>query len=239
MDRLRPADGRDLLTRAVAPGACLWGLVAAFGLGLTGPLIGLSVTEETVNQSLADNRTSTWNLITLVWSHLGNTETVIGVCLIAAGLLLWRARDWRLAAVPLLAILLQAIIFATVSGLVDRPRPLVAKLDVSPPTTSYPSGHVGASTALYVAFALLALRIPHVLLRRLTVCCCLLVPLLVAFARLYRGMHHVSDVLAALLVGIGCAFLAHRWYQHRRRSIAPGATLHEQSAAGSGRAAAG
>lgn len=171
-----------------------------------------------MNDELAAHRTPGWNLVTLVWSHLGNTETVIGVCLVVAGVLLWRTRDWRFAAVPAIALLLQAIIFATVSNLVDRDRPSVAKLDVSPPTTSYPSGHTGASTALYVALALLALQIARTWLRRLVITVCLLVPLLVAFARLYRGMHHVTDVAAAGVVGLGCALLAHGWYRHRTRS---------------------
>ena len=177
----------------------------------------ISTAEEVVNDDLAAGRTPTWNHITLVWSYLGNTEVVIGVCLLVAGLLVWRTRDWRLAVVPAIAILLQSVIFATVSSLVDRERPLVPKLDISPPTTSYPSGHVGASTALYFAFALLALRIPYPWLRRLTIFLCLVVPLLVAFARLYRGMHHVTDVSAALVVGITCALLAHAWYQHRNQ----------------------
>lgn len=150
-----------------------------------------------MNDELAADRTPGWNLVTLVWSHLGNTETVIGVCLVVAGLLLRRTRDWRLAAAPAIAIALQAVIFATVSSLVGRDRPSVAKLDVSPPTTSYPSGHTGASTALHVAFALIALQVHRTWLRRLTVIACLLVPLLVAFARLYRGMHHVSDTTSA------------------------------------------
>ncbi|WP_106210631.1 phosphatase PAP2 family protein [Kineococcus rhizosphaerae] len=222
MDRIRPADGRDLLVRAVAPGVVLWGLIAGFGLALTGPLAGLSHAEEAVNDELAADRTPGWNTVTLVWSHLGNTETVIGVCLVVAGLLLWRTRDWRLAAVPAIAIALQAVIFATVSSLVGRDRPSVAKLDVSPPTTSYPSGHTGASTALYVAFALVALQVHRTWLRRLTVIACLLVPLLVAFARLYRGMHHVSDVGAAMVIGLGCALLAHGWYRHRTRSTTSG-----------------
>ena len=172
-----------------------------------------------MNADLATARTSTWNLVTLLWSHVGNTESVVLVCLVVAGLLAWRTRDWRLAAVPAIALALQGIIFATVSSLVGRQRPPVVKLDESPPTTSYPSGHVGASTALYVALALLAVRIRRTWLRRTTVALCLVFPLLVTFARVYRGMHHVTDVAAALVLGVVCALLAHGWYRHRSRSV--------------------
>jgi undecaprenyl-diphosphatase len=103
----------------------------------------------------------------------------------------------------------------------------VGHLDPAPPTSSYPSGHVGASTALYVSFALLATRIERAWLRRLTIALCLLLPLLVTYARLYRGMHHVTDVAVGMLNGLVCALLAYAWWRHRARArseadVAPG-----------------
>ena len=42
---------------------------------------------------------------------------------------------------------------------IDRRRPAVEHMDVSPPTSSFPSGHTSAAVALYVGIAvLLALR---------------------------------------------------------------------------------
>lgn len=46
--------------------------------------------------------------------------------------------------IPALAITLQATIFVTVSAVIGRARPDVPHLDPAPPTSSYPSGHVGA-----------------------------------------------------------------------------------------------
>ena len=179
-----------------------------------------------MSKDLAADRTPTWNLITLVWSHIGNTEIVIGVCLLVAVLILWGTRDWRLAAVPALALLLQAIIFFTTASVLHRARPPVAKLDLAAPTHSYPSGHVSAATALYIAFGLLALRIRQTWLRRITVMVCLIVPMLVGFARLYRGMHHLTDVLASSATGIVCALLAYGWYRHRNQSARRSTTAH-------------
>jgi undecaprenyl-diphosphatase len=218
MDRFHRQDGGDLLTRAVAPGVGLFGVIVALGFSLDGPLEGLSHSEEAVNKDLANHRTGTWNTITLIWSHIGNTESVIGVCILVSAILLWRTRNWRLAAVPPIAIAMQGLIFLIASHLVDRDRPPVLKLDPSPPTASYPSGHVGASTGLYLAFTLLALAIHRAWLRTLTAIVCLTMPLLVAFARLYRGMHHITDIAAGLLNGIVCALLAYAWYRHRTRN---------------------
>jgi len=195
-------------------------VVLGIGFVLTGPLAAPLRAEDAVSQRVASARTSAWNSITFVWSHIGNTEIVIGVCIVVSVVVLWRTRDWRFAAVPALALLLQAVIFGTVSTLVGRARPPVAELDLAPPTTSYPSGHVGASTALYLTLALLAVRIHRAWLRRITIIVCLAIPLLVAFARLYRGMHHITDIAAGLLNGVICALLAVGWYKHRARTAA-------------------
>jgi len=88
-----------------------------------------------------------------------------------------------LAAVPAIAILIETVIFLSIASLVDRERPPVVKLDVAPPTSSYPSGHAGASTALYLAFAFLALHIARAWLRWTTIFLCLITPRLYEFKR--------------------------------------------------------
>ena len=45
---------------------------------------------------------------------------------------------------------------------------------------------------------------------------CVIVPLLVGYARLYRGMHHLVDILVGMVNGIVCALLA--WNYLRRRT---------------------
>ena len=205
---------RDVVVRAALPAVLLWAAIVGFGLLLTGPLTGLSRREEGVNRSLAAGRTSTLNAVTLVWSHAGNTEYVIAICVVVVGLVWWRTRQWWYAVVPALAISLQASVFVLATLVVARPRPEVSHLDVSPPTSSYPSGHVGASTALWFTLALMALRIPTRALRVAVAVLCGIVPFLVAYARLYRGMHHLSDVLVGGLNGVVCLVLA--WNYLRR-----------------------
>lgn len=217
MNRMGRRDVRDLLVRVIVPALALWVLILGIGLILTGPLAATIRAEDAITQGLAAARTSGWNSITFVWSHIANIEIIITVALAMSALLLWRTRDWRFGALPALAVLLQFVIFATVSSLVGRSRPAVTELDLAPPTTSYPSGHVSAAAALYLTLALLAFRIQPVWLRRITIVGCLAIPLLVAFARLYRGMHHPTDVVAGLLNGIICALVAFGWYRHRSR----------------------
>jgi undecaprenyl-diphosphatase len=208
---------RDLFVRAVAPAVALWAAIVGLGLLIKGPLGGLP-SEETISRDAQGVRTPGWDEVTLVWSHIGNTEIVIGVCVLAVGLLWWTTRQWWVAAIPAVAIALQATVFVIATAVVARPRPHVTHLDPAPPTSSYPSGHVGASTALYVSFALLAQRIGSPVLRRAVTTLFLVIPVLVAWARLYRGMHHLTDILVGAANGLACALLA--WAYLRRKEAA-------------------
>ena len=185
-----------------------------------GPLKDLGASEESVNESLASSRTSFWNAVTLFFSWTGATVSIIGVCLVVVVLVWWRIKQWWYAVVPLIAISLQALVFFFTTLLIDRQRPDVEKLDDSPPTSSFPSGHTGAATALYFTLALMAFRIRNPLLRGVVVGVCVAIPFLVGSARLYRGMHHVSDVIVAILNGVVAVLLGWCWL---RRSADAGA----------------
>lgn len=216
-DVSRPSVGtalRDLALRALGPAVVLFGVILGLGFLIVGPLGDLPA-ESGVSRSVQAGRSPTWDSVTAVWSHIGNTEIVIGVCLVAVALLWWRTKRWWYAVVPLIAIAVQASVFVAASAIVGRDRPHVAHLDPAPPTSSYPSGHVGAATALYLTFALMAQGIERAWLRRLVTVVCVVIPFLVAYARLYRGMHHLSDIIIGALNGILCALLA--WLYLRRR----------------------
>ncbi|MFF1798504.1 phosphatase PAP2 family protein, partial [Kitasatospora sp. NPDC058263] len=132
---------------------------------------------------------------------LASTGAVIAVAGVAVLALLLGARWWREAAFLGGSVAAQSAVFLLVTLCVDRPRPTAPRLDGAPPTSSFPSGHVGAAVALYGALAVLAvLRLRGPL--RLPLCAlAALLPVLVGFSRLYRGMHHPTDVLAGLVNG--------------------------------------
>jgi membrane-associated phospholipid phosphatase len=46
---------------------------------------------------------------------------------------------------------------------------------------------------------------------------CSVIPVLVAYARPYRGMHHLSDVIVGAINGLVCAALAARCLLYPRR----------------------
>ncbi len=208
---------RGVLLRALAPGVALWLAIVGLGLVLSGPLKGWDRSESALSASLQESRTPTWDSATELWSRIGNTEIIIGVCVVAVMVIWWRTRRWWFAVIPALAISLQATIFVTASAVIGRPRPDVQQLDPAPPTSSYPSGHVGASVALYTSLAIMATTIERTWLRRTVIGLCAVIPFLVAYSRLYRGMHHVSDIVVGAINGLVCAGLAaHCFVQPRR-----------------------
>ena len=222
IDSSRPTVGsalRDIALRVLAPAVVLFGLIVGLGFLIVGPLKDLPW-ENDLSKSVAAGRTATMNSITAVWSHIGNTEIVIGVCVVVVALVWWRTKQWWYAVIPAIAIAAQASVFVAATTLTDRKRPTVEHLDPAPPTSSYPSGHVGASTALYVSFALMATRIQNVVARRVIVVLCIVVPFLVSFARLYRGAHHVTDVLMGAVNGVVCALLAWGYLRRDAHAVA-------------------
>lgn len=217
-DQTRPSIGeffRDLVVRAVLPAIALWLVIVGIGKLIEGPLGGLQ-SESSINKALQNGRTELWDTITMVWSRIGNTEIVIGVCVIMVALIWWLTKQWWVAVIPAIAISIQATVFVLATAVTGRDRPEVEHLDPAPPTSSYPSGHVGASTALYLTLAAMCQRIPNRGLRYVLTVICLVIPFLVAYARLYRGMHHLTDVLVGFLNGIVCAILA--WGYLRRKA---------------------
>ncbi|MFI1447332.1 diacylglycerol kinase family protein [Streptomyces virginiae] len=187
--------------------------VAGLGLLVTGPLAGrwpLSV-EDGVNRALADRRETLVTAVSAGMSRLAATESIVTLTLVAVLALLLapgvpQVRRWRNAAFLAGSVAAQSAVFLLVTVVVGRARPDVPHLDAAPPTSSFPSGHVGAATALFGGLAVLAAGRLSGARRALVVGLLLLVPTAVAVSRVYRGMHHPSDVAVGLLNG-GCTLL--------------------------------
>ena len=62
-------------------------MLAGLGLLLTGPLKAVDEAEDKITDAFNRNRTDFWDPISWVCSRFGNTEVVIGVCLIAVAII--------------------------------------------------------------------------------------------------------------------------------------------------------
>jgi undecaprenyl-diphosphatase len=155
----------------------------------------------------------------------GNTGPIITVTVGAGGLALAVFRSWRPVIFLWTAVVGEVVLFLTVSTVVARARPAVRPLQAEVPATgSFPSGHVAGSLCLYIAIAVLVWHATAARTWRIVaVAAAVLLPVGVAAARLYRGVHHPLDVTGSML--LAAAWMTALWLILRpvaARGRAPG-----------------
>lgn len=199
-----PLDPRRVAWRLVGGGVALALGLTVVGLLVTRLLTPSSFTgwEGGVSRWFVEQRTAAWDDATHVGSYLSETVTCIALLVVAVVVLrAWLGR-WREPWAVFAAIVGELLVFLVVTALVQRDRPDVPRLDAAPPTSSFPSGHTAAAVALYGCIAVIVFReMRNRTLAGLVIGVCCVVPAVVAFSRVYRGMHHVSDVVFGALGG--------------------------------------
>jgi undecaprenyl-diphosphatase len=150
-------------------------------------------------------------------SLLGNWPLHAAVGLILMGLA-WRrgSEKWtRIFLAMLLAMLLAGVTGTVIKRTVPRARPSVHSEArwggprLSSKYHSFPSGHVGASTAFFGVLLIARRRIGLA---------CLPIPILIGFSRMYIGAHYLSDVVCAAVLGTLCALVVVHFVPANRRT---------------------
>jgi len=193
--------------RSVLRTACLLVLVwlavagAVLGLGwlVTNPLEpSVDGWDDDVVLWFASERSPDLDRVADAGTLLGDTPVGMGVAAVAAlALSLWRR---SVVAAVFLALLVAGIggFYWAATTLITRDRPPVRILDPGlVPDDSYPSGHLATALAVYGGIAVLLWVVaPRA---RSWLWLLLLLPAVVALARLYQGAHHPTDELASAL----------------------------------------
>jgi undecaprenyl-diphosphatase len=164
--------------------------------------------DEHVNEHFARQRSAAWNDITRVATSGFNTVPVVATAALVVGFLTIR-RHFREAIFLALALVVEITTFLSVTFVVGRPRPDVPRLNSTPSTSSFPSGHTAAATVLFVGIAVIVVcctsnlfaRFASSVVAAIVVCA-------VGFARVYRGLHHPTDVFVGALFGLACLVVA-------------------------------
>jgi undecaprenyl-diphosphatase len=196
---------RVFLATVLGGYALLVGLMVSAGLLLTElvvPIRGFEKWDNDVNRWLAERRTPV--LTDLSWA--GSTLAgglVIPVVVAVLLVIFVVTRKWLLAAFTLFVICVESGSYRATTLVVHRDRPPVHRLESLPVEASFPSGHIAAATALYGGLLLLAAsRLERRWFTLLAVASAVVIALFVGWARMYRGMHHLSDSAAGVAMGL-------------------------------------
>ena len=143
-------------------------------------------------------------------SRLGDWpgHVVLGLTLLV--LAYWRrSNKWmRIFAAMILACALAGAAARVIKISTGRARPSVQTEaewngpKLSPRYNAFPSGHTAASTAFFATLALASWRIGLGFL---------VIPLLIAFSRMYVAAHYLSDVVCASMIGVLVAYFVVHW----------------------------
>ncbi|GGN61097.1 hypothetical protein GCM10010112_17870 [Actinoplanes lobatus] len=230
--RPAPAEGA-VLPHPWAKGAeILVGWVFVFGLLY---LTGYTVTrwtpafDDAVPRWLQSFRTPSLDHLSWMWSKAGDTHAILIISLIFCPIALALWRQWRPVLFLALAMIGELTLFLCAAAAVDRPRPPVEQLDGQMPTSSFPSGHIAATMCLWAAIAIIVMARVRKPWRWTFPALAVIMPLGVALSRMYRGMHHPTDLLGAML--LAAAWITVLWWTVRPNAHAETATGAAEEAA--------
>ena len=160
-----------------------------------GDLLG----DRTIPRWFLAHRTPSLNHWSLDVSNLGATQDILIVSVITCVVFLAVTRRWRPVIFIAVVLFGELTAFLLIEEIVKRPRPAVPHLDSGLPTSAFPSGHMAATTCLYVAIAILVIGHARGWWRYLFLIPAIVMPVAIATARMYRGEHHPTDILASVL----------------------------------------
>jgi undecaprenyl-diphosphatase len=191
--------------RIAAGVVVVWVLIVGALTGI-GKLIMLSrngngnlLGDRTIPHWFAAHRTATTKHWSLIASNLGATQDILIVSVATCVVFIAITRHWRPIIFVAVVMFGELAAFLVIAAIVKRPRPDVPQMDSHLPTSAFPSGHMAATTCLYAGIAILVIGHARGWWRYLFLIPAVAMPVIIATARMYRGEHHPTDVLASVL----------------------------------------
>jgi undecaprenyl-diphosphatase len=134
---------------------------------------------------------------------ISQLHSTIGITVfsVIVAIFLWRHGDRYWVGSLLLAVPGGMLLNVILKQVFHRSRPVWDDPLLTLTSNSFPSGHAAAATLFYGFLAAYMIwRMKKASARALAVAGCVLMILLVAFSRVYLGVHYPSDVLAAIAI---------------------------------------
>ena len=144
-----------------------------------------------------------------VVTRAGVSTVLIPVALVAGGVVWWKTRDVVSAVLPWVTLQASGLFIASMKSWTAVQRPPQEFWLTTTDSFSFPSGHVGNTTALVVSIVLLVQTLaPRYARATFAIGACICI--IMGWSRLALNIHWMSDVLAGLLTGTAIAFLVAR-----------------------------
>lgn len=205
-------------------GVALFGMLLGLGWLVTHVEPGTAVDDLDVGilRWLVAHRIPALDVLSAYADDIAATRFVLaaGIAVAVVGSVLVR-RWWPLGLMAV-ALVGELVMFLNAAILVGRPRPPVPHLDAAlPPTSSFPSGHTAAAICLYGGLAVVVLHATRAWWRHLVMVVAVVLVVAVAAARLYRGAHHPTDVLASVAFAVPWLLATGRFWSPSRPGRRP------------------
>ena len=160
---------------------------------------GISVNFETwaYNESIEHMSDFLTNLMKAI-TKLGDPILVVILCF---SLLFFKKTRIKVGLPLSISVIASETLNLILKEIFARQRPTILQL-VNESSYSFPSGHAMVNATIYTMFGILILKyIKDKKLKILLLIPCIVMPFLIAFTRVYLGVHYITDVMGGLLLG--------------------------------------
>jgi membrane-associated phospholipid phosphatase len=199
--RLDPATATGLVLTAALIGIVVAGAVVGLFAWMIRRDLGVVTVDLAVERWAEAHATAFTDGVLGALTHLGDTETIVGVAIAVGAYGFWRWRRWAVPLFVLMVVLGQMLISNAIKVVIDRARPeLRPRADFT--GTSFPSGHTTAATAIYLAVALVLAIGTSPRARAALAGAALAIGVAVGCTRVLLGVHFFSDALAGFAIGL-------------------------------------
>jgi undecaprenyl-diphosphatase len=178
--------------------------------------------DQPVGQWFAANRDAWLTAVMKVLTHVGDPLSLVAIVVSVSAWVCWRIRSWAPALLGLSGLIGVGVVLVVAKWMVGRNRPPSWTAVIVEDGFSFPSGHATGGFAVAVLLAWMAGSVIRGWTARVKLWAFALSAAgVVAFSRVYLGVHYVSDVAAGAFLGAAWAvgvIVVGEWWTSRRRS---------------------